>query len=93
MRTLLPLVLALALSALPLRAAAQDAPPEEAETAESTPEPEEPEEPEEPWEGAWFWMAIGAVVVGIVLAVVVDVTTDDPAPSTAGSAGGLTLRF
>ncbi len=49
--------------------------------------------PSEPafYETWWFWTAIGAFVLGITLAVVVDVTTDDPSPRRTSM--GLALRF
>lgn len=36
---------------------------------------------EEIWETWWFWLAITNVVLGVTVAIIVDVTTDDPAPS------------
>jgi len=57
-----------------------------------------PLEEEPPLLETWsFWVAIGAVAVGIALAIIVDVTTDDPRPSVPedpdGASMGLTLRF
>src|SRR5688500_2208312 len=50
-------------------------------------------DPGEPIYAAWwFWTGIGAVVIGITLAIVVDVTTDDPAPSDVGMTI-MTLRY
>lgn len=83
MRNALALALALTLATTASLAYAQDVQPAE-ETEETGHEPEAPI-----YEGWWFWASIVAVVAGITLAVVVDVTTDDPAPATAG----LRIRF
>ena len=47
------------------------------------------------YETWWFWTGILGVALGIAVAVVADVTTDDPAPRRAPGAGsmGLTIRF
>lgn len=84
MRVPLPLALglALALGAPASIGLAQDVP-----RAEQTRETTEPDPPV--YETWWFWVAVIAAISGVTLAVIVDVTTDDPAPSTAG----LTLRF
>jgi hypothetical protein len=81
-RVPLTLCLALVLAASSSLVCAQDAPP--TETARQTTEPDPPI-----YEAWWFWVAIFATVAGVTTAVIVDVTTDDPAPSSAG----LTLRF
>lgn len=50
-----------------------------------------PEEPQPPFYATWwFWTAIGAVVLGVTLAIVVGLTTDDP---VSGRRAGLIVRF
>ena len=78
-------------------AAPPEAPPEPVRELPpaSVPGPVEAEPPIlESW---WFWVSIAAVALGITLAIVVDVTTDDPRPSVPeepdGAAMGLRLRF
>lgn len=44
------------------------------------------------YETWWFWTGILGVALGIAVAVIADVTTDDPAPRRSTSMG-LTLRF
>jgi hypothetical protein len=59
---------------------------------EQGPQPNEPVPPV--YETWWFWTAIGAIVLGITTAIVVDLTTDDPATSMEAMASdGLRLRF
>lgn len=42
--------------------------------------------PGEPFYAAWwFWTGIGVFVAGIALAIAIDLTTDDPAPTTIGT--------
>lgn len=88
----LALLLSVAVSIDATRAHAQ--PPAEA-PAEATSGDEG--DSEEIWEGYWFWLAISSVVLGITTAIIVDVTTDDPAPSDPMDPGmtgmGLRLRF
>lgn len=73
-------------------------PPPEAIPFVHTPD-DVPEEAESGpiWASWWFWAAIAAVVLGVTAAVVVDVTTDDPAPSPREPVDptmmGLVLRF
>ena len=46
--------------------------------------------------GLKFWISVAAIVVGVTLAIVVDLTTDDPAPSPdppMDTSMGLRLRF
>jgi hypothetical protein len=40
----------------------------------------------------WFWVGIGAIVIGVTLAIAIDVTTDDPAPRDVGAVM-MTLRY
>ncbi len=66
-----------------------------AEVDESATEAEEaldwPGEPVGPvYETWWFWTGIGAVVLGVTLALVVGLTTSDP---VSGRRAGLELRF
>jgi hypothetical protein len=91
MRRLAAPTLALCLLAASPTATAQVAP---APAPQVDPSPSS-EGHEEVYEGWWFWAAISAVVLGVVTAVIVDVTTDDPAPSdpVAPAPMGLRLRF
>lgn len=50
-----------------------------------------PSEPQPPFYATWwFWTAIGAVLLGVTLAIVVGLTTDDP---VSGRRAGLEIRF
>lgn len=61
------------------------------ESASSDEELEWPDEPQAQFYATWwFWTAIGAVVLGVTLAIVFGLTTDDP---VSGRRAGLELRF
>ena len=73
-----------------------------AEAAAPAPGPGEPEPAPRPAPGSeeapilesfWFWGSIALVVVGITLAVIVDVTTDDPVTTTPAPMGLTLARF
>lgn len=70
----------------PVRAAVEEAPDVIDDRGPLWPSPPRPPI----YETWWFWTAIGAVVLGVTLAIVVGVTTDDPATSRRAP---LVIRF
>lgn len=78
----LALLLASALLASALLASAPSAQAQQVEV-EAAPEAatSAEQDSEEIWQTWWFWLAITNVVLGVTVAIVVDATTDDPAPS------------
>ncbi len=57
------------------------------------PEPGLVVEPASIVESWWLWTAVSLVVLGVVTAVIVDVTTDDPAPSAPRPMGLTVARY
>jgi hypothetical protein len=89
-------LLAAVLSTMPALACAQEASEPEGPEITGVDAPAvdaQHRDPEAPiYEAWWFWVGIAAVVLGITLAITIDLTTDDPAPRDVGVVM-MSLRF